>query len=80
MSDAPTWPHLVGVHTPNKDALEHAVILNMFALLSQRRMRWLGHVCRMEEDGHIPNNVLCGELTSGVRHFGRPALRFRDVC
>ena len=28
----------------------------MFALFSQRRLRWLGHVSRME-DGEIPKDI-----------------------
>ena len=51
----------------------------MFALLSQRRLRWLGHVCRME-DGRIPKDILYGELATGSRPAGRPVLRYKDVC
>ena len=48
-------------------------------MLSQRRLRWLGHVHRME-DGRIPKDILFGELAMGRRPVGRPALRFKDVC
>ena len=51
----------------------------MFALLSQRRLRWLGHVSRMD-DGRIPKDLLYGELATGLRPTGRPTLRFKDVC
>ena len=51
----------------------------MFTLLRQRRLRWLGHVHRME-DGRIPKDLLYGELESGSRPVGRPKLRFKDVC
>ena len=64
---------------PNKDFLERAGTPSMFAMLSQRRLRCLGHVRRME-DGRLPKNVLCGELTSGSRPVGRPMLRYKDVC
>ncbi|XP_047497854.1 uncharacterized protein LOC125044938 [Penaeus chinensis] len=37
---------------------------SMFTLLRQRRLRWLGHVHRME-DGRIPKDILYGELTTG---------------
>ena len=50
----------------------------MFAILAQRRLRWLGHVCRME-DGRIPKDILYGELTTGKHPTGRPALRHIDV-
>ena len=50
----------------------------MFAILAQRRLRWLGHVCRME-DGRIPKNILYGELTTRKQPTGRPTLRRKDV-
>ena len=51
----------------------------MNTMLRQRRLRWLGHVCRME-DGRLPKEVLYGELKKGTRAAGRPNLRFKDVC
>lgn len=52
---------------------------SIFAILTQRRLRWLGHVTRMD-DSPIPKNMLFGELASGTRPTGRPALRYKDVC
>ena len=49
----------------NVAVLELAGSLSMHLMLSQRRLRWLGHVRRME-DGRLP--------------VGRPALRYKDVC
>ena len=51
---------------------------SMYAMLSQRRLRWLGHVSRMD-DNRIPKDILYGELATGTRPTGRPALRLRDV-
>ena len=51
----------------------------MLTLLKQRRMRWLGHVVRMD-DGRIPKDLLYGELVQGKRPTGRLQLRFKDVC
>ena len=51
----------------------------MFALLSQRRLRWLGHVTHVQ-DGRILKDILYGELTCLSRPAGRPMLRFQDVC
>ena len=51
----------------------------MYTLLRQRRLRWLGHVRRME-DGRIPKEILHGEFASGKRSVGRPHLRYKDVC
>ena len=45
----------------NSAVLERAGTPTMFSLLKQRCMRWLGHVCRME-DGLIPIDLLYGEL------------------
>ena len=50
----------------------------MFYMLKQRRLRWLGHVFRME-DGRYPKDLLYSELGAGSRKVGRPALRFSDV-
>ena len=41
----------------NKVVLEKAGIPSLYTLLEQRRMRWLGHVTRMN-DGHIRKNLL----------------------
>ncbi|KAI8491363.1 hypothetical protein Bbelb_309960 [Branchiostoma belcheri] len=32
------------------------------------------------EDGRIPKDILYGELVTGRRPVGHPALRFKDVC
>ena len=51
----------------------------MDSLLSQRRLRWLGHV-HHRNDGRIPKEVLYRQLTTGVRKVRHPALRFMDAC
>ena len=56
---------------PKAQVLECAGLSTMFTLLRQRRLSWLGHVRRME-DGHIPKDILFGELAFGKRSFGRP--------
>ena len=48
----------------------------MFTLLSQRRLRWLGHASRME-DGRIAKDIF---YDAGPRPAGRSSLRFKDVC
>ncbi|KAI0232616.1 hypothetical protein LSAT2_017074 [Lamellibrachia satsuma] len=64
---------------PYSDILDRARIRSMYSLLSQRRLCWLGHVRRME-DGCLPKDILYGQLTSGARPVGRPALIFKDAC
>ena len=51
----------------------------MYSLLSQRRLRWLGNICRMGK-GRIPKDLLYGELEKGTRKTGCPLLRFKDIC
>ena len=63
----------------NNAVLERAGVPSLHTLLKQRRMRWLGHLVRME-DGRIPKDLLYGELAQGTRSTGRPQLRFKDVC
>ena len=63
----------------NNAVLDKAEIPSVHALLSQRRLRWLGHVRRMQ-DGRIPKDILYGELCVGTRPVGRPSLRYKDVC
>ena len=63
----------------NNEVLDRAKTTSLLTILRQRRLRWLGHVCRME-DGRIPKDLLYGELALGRRSVGRPHLRFKDVC
>ena len=63
----------------NKVVLEKAGIPSLYTLLKQGRMRWLGHVTRME-DGRIPKDLLYGELATGKDQQDDPKLRFKDVC
>ncbi|XP_068756587.1 uncharacterized protein [Montipora capricornis] len=70
-----TWQDRV----TNIDVLAKAGMPSIFAILTQRRLRWLGHVTRMD-DGRIPKDMLFGELATGTRPTGRPALRYKDVC
>nr|XP_054767476.1 uncharacterized protein LOC129274752 [Lytechinus pictus] len=62
-------------HIPNKKG----GMTTIYAYLTQRRLRWLGHVTRMD-DGRIPKDILYGELATGTRAVGRPVLRFKEVC
>ena len=55
------------------------LVVTMFTLLRQRRLRWLGHINRME-GGHIPKDILYGELASGKRTVGCLQQRFKGVC
>ena len=52
--------------------------MQVYALLTKRRLRWLGHVTHMQ-DGRLPKDILYGELATGSRPTGRPSLRYKDV-
>ena len=63
----------------NAEVLSRAGLPSMYAMLTQRRLLWLGHVCRMD-DGRIPKDIMYGELATGTRPTGQPTLRYKDVC
>ena len=62
----------------NTEVLKEADTLSIHLQLCKRRLRWLGHVRRMQ-DGRIPKDLLFGELQEGKRRVGCPQLRFKDV-
>ena len=61
------------------EVLQQAGMTNMISILRERRLRWLGHVCRMDP-GRIPKDLLYGQQAVGTRPTGRPRLRYKDVC
>ena len=48
-------------------------------MLCKRRLKWLGHVHRMD-NYRLTKQLLLGELSSGRRPVGRPKLRFKNTC
>lgn len=63
----------------NEEVLARANVDDIEILLAKSRLRWLGHVGRMN-DSRVPKMVLFGELEYGSRPVGRPKLRFKDNC
>ena len=63
---------------PNTDVLQRASLMGIPSILMQRRLRWLGHVHRMEPD-RLPREILYGELRDGAREVGRPLLHYKDI-
>ena len=51
---------------------------SMFSMLTKRRLRWFGHVTRMQ-DGRLPKDILVGELATGSRSTEGSKLRYKDV-
>jgi len=47
-------------------------------VIRERRMRWLGHVARMDEV-RIPKQALHSEVAGFKRRPGRPRMNWRDV-
>ena len=45
---------------------------NIFRVIKSRRLRWAGHVVRMEEDGSAFN------ILTGKRHLGGPRHRWKN--
>ena len=63
----------------NTEILDKAGSTTGSAMLSTRRLRWLGHVRRMD-NGRLPKDLLYGQLEQGTRLKGRPYLRYKDIC
>ncbi|KAI8493291.1 hypothetical protein Bbelb_292950 [Branchiostoma belcheri] len=63
----------------NTEVLDRLKSRTLFVMISERRLRWLGHV-RLLGKGRIPKDLLYGQLESGSRPVRRPRLRYRDVC
>ena len=63
----------------NNEVLKRTGTDSLYSILKLRRLRWLGHVHRMQ-DGRIPKDLLYGELATGKRPQGRPRQCFRNVC
>ena len=65
--------------TPNTAVPSKCGLLSMFTMLHQRRLRWMGRVRRIK-NGRSPEDILYRESIAGNHNFGRPQLRYRDVC
>jgi len=64
---------------PNTTIMERTGAPDIISLLRIFRLRWSGHVCRME-DGRLPKDILYhGQLPADPRPVGRPKLRYKDV-
>ena len=61
----------------NVEVLVRADATSIEAMLLKTRLRWAGHVSRME-DHRLPKIALYGELSSGHRNKGAPKKRFKD--
>ena len=47
-------------------------------IIKQRRLRWLGHVLRMDDD-RIPKQAISWEISATNRGPGRPGKNWNDI-
>ncbi|XP_045101450.1 uncharacterized protein LOC123498409 [Portunus trituberculatus] len=64
-------------HTTNIEVLERASVTSVEATIIRHRLRWVGHVHRMD-DSRLPKKLLYGELAQGTRARGAPKIRYKD--
>jgi len=62
----------------NEEVLERANVLDIEIKLLKKRLRWMGHICRINDTRPV-KALLFGEL-EGSRKVGRPLLRYKDTC
>ncbi|XP_046962200.1 uncharacterized protein LOC124531734 [Vanessa cardui] len=70
-----TWKDRV----TNESVLGEAQLPSITAILKKKRLRWLGHVHRMEHI-RLPRQILLGQVADAKRSVGRPMLRYKDCA
>ena len=68
------WDHFI----TNDEVLQRADVDDMEVTLTRDRLRWIGHIARMDNARPV-KALLYGELETGSRKIGRPLLRYKDV-
>ena len=63
----------------NEEVLQRADAEDIEITLIKSRLRWLGHVSRMDDNRPV-KALMYGELDKGTRPVGRPKLRYKDTC
>ena len=64
-------------HTTNQEVLDRASMTSIEATIIHHRLRWAGHVHRMDPS-RLPKQMLYGELSNGTRPRGAPKKRYKD--
>ena len=62
----------------NEEVLERANVVDIEIKLLKNSLRWMGHICRMNDTRPV-KALLFGEL-EGSTKVGRPLLRYKDTC
>lgn len=65
-------------NTPNEEILKRSNMLNVEDLIKMRRLRWAGHVSRMN-DNRLPNQIVFSQLKDGIRNRSKPKKRWIDT-
>ena len=68
-----TWRDRVS----NVDVLRRTNCVSLENILHRNKLRWVGHVIRMDED-RLPKQLLYGELSTGARSSGGQLKRYKD--
>ncbi|XP_076061565.1 uncharacterized protein LOC143037317 [Oratosquilla oratoria] len=63
--------------TTNLEVLDRASMTSVEATIIHHRLRWAGHVHRMDPS-RLPKKMLYGELANGTRKRGAPKLRYKE--
>ena len=72
-----TWKDKVD-KVRNEDIRNQTKIQRMDLIIKERRLRWLGHVLRMEDD-RIPKQATRWQMDSCTRRAGRPRSNWIDT-
>ncbi|XP_065062396.1 uncharacterized protein LOC135689175 [Rhopilema esculentum] len=63
----------------NEEVLRQADVDDIEITLIKNRLRWLGHVSRMNDNCPV-KALMYGQLDKGTRSVGRPKLQYKDTC
>nr|VZI41149.1 unnamed protein product [Spirometra erinaceieuropaei] len=58
--------------------LERSEMLSIYSMLRQMRLRWSGHLVRMDDE-RLPKRLLYGDVAMGSRRQGGRILRYNDT-
>ena len=66
-------------YVSNEEVIQPADAEDIEITLIKSRLRWLGHVSRMDDNRPV-KALIYGALEKGTRPVGRPKLRYKDTC